>query len=85
MWADTGARSDKDIADAPADIAEIDSAIAKLTAPLRQVLVLYYCTNGPLWSKSQRMFCSRRTFMRRLKTAEDRLHFYLSLADAPKC
>jgi hypothetical protein len=68
----------------PEDIAEIDAAIAKIPLALRQVLVIYYCTTAPLWFKATRLYISRRTLMRRLRTAEEKVHHELLLADAPK-
>jgi hypothetical protein len=79
-----GARASHSGADAPNDIAEIDAAVAKIGQPLRQVLVAYYCTTGPLWFKAGRLYMSRRTLMRRLRTAEEKVHFYLLVDAAPK-
>ena len=84
VFANSGARAADDLTGTPDDIAEIDAAVAKLSAPLRQVLVMYYCTTAPLWFKAARLYMSRRTLMRRVKTAEEKVHFYLILADAPK-
>lgn len=84
MFANMGARALGDGRDVPQDIAEIDAAIAKIPAPLRQVLVIYYCTTAPLWFKATRLYISRRTLMRRLRTAEEKVHYELLLADAPK-
>jgi DNA-directed RNA polymerase specialized sigma24 family protein len=84
VFAGSGSRASKDISDAPSHIAEIDAAVAKIPAPLRQVLVMYYCTTAPLWFKAARLYISRRTLMRRLRTAEEKVHFYLLLADAPE-
>lgn len=84
FWANMGARASHSGADAPNDIAEIDAAVAKIGQPLRQVLVAYYCTTGPLWFKAGRLYMSRRTLMRRLRTAEEKVHFYLLVDAAPK-
>lgn len=84
MFANMGARASQTLSDAPRDVAEIDAAVAKIPAPLRQVLVIYYCTTAPLWFKATRLYISRRTLMRRLRTAEEKVHFYLMLADAPE-
>lgn len=84
VFANSGARAANDLSGAPEDIAEVDAAVAKLSSPLRQVLVTYYCTSAPVWFKAARLYMSRRTLMRRVKTAEEKVHFYLVLADAPK-
>jgi hypothetical protein len=84
FWANMGSRASETGADVPNDIAEIDAAVAKIAQPLRQTLVIYYCTTGPLWFKAGRLYVSRRTLMRRLRTAEEKVHFQLMLADAPK-
>lgn len=84
MFANMGARASGDGRDVPDDIAEIDAAVAKIPAPLRQVLVIYYCTTAPLWFKATRLYISRRTMMRRLRTAEEKVHHELLLADAPE-
>jgi hypothetical protein len=84
FWANSGARASQSGSDAPDDIAEIDAAVGKIPQPLRQILVIYYCTTGPLWFKAGRLYMSRRTMMRRLRTAEGKVHFQLTVANAPK-
>jgi len=84
VFANSGARAAHDASTAPDDIAEIDAAVAKVSAPLRQVLIIYYCTSAPLWFKAARLYMSRRTLMRRVKTAEEKVNFYLLLDAAPK-
>jgi hypothetical protein len=84
MFANSGSRASNDGQDVPSDIAEIDAAVAKVPAPLRQVLIMFYCTTGPLWFKAGRLYISRRTMMRRLRTAEEKVHHEILLADAPK-
>lgn len=84
MFANMGSRASGDGLDVPQDIAEIDAAVAKIPAPLRQVLVIYYCTTAPLWFKAGRLYISRRTLMRRLRTAEEKVHREILVADAPK-
>lgn len=84
FWANSGARASHFGLDAPNDILEIDVAVAKIAQPLRLVLVAYYCTTGPLWFKATRLHMSRRTLMRRLRTAEEKVHCYLLVDAAPK-
>lgn len=83
FYANSGERSAAGT-EAPDDIAEVDAAVAKISAPLRQVLILFYCTTGPVWWKAQKVFTSRRTLMRRVRLAEERVNFHLGIAGAPK-
>jgi DNA-directed RNA polymerase specialized sigma24 family protein len=82
MFANLGARAADDTRDIPSDIAEVEEAIKRIAQPLRQVLVIYYVATGPLSEKANRLSISRRTLMRRVKTAEEKIN--LALASAPK-
>jgi hypothetical protein len=69
--ANEGSRAHDALPDMPEDIEEVDRVIARMSYTLRMPLMAYYVWTGPLWFRAIKLGCSRRTMMRRLRTAED--------------
>jgi hypothetical protein len=69
----------------PEDIEQVEKAVCTLSPSHRWTLIAYYGKIGPLWLKAAQLKVSRRTFMRRVETAERRVAEILkSLDAAPK-
>lgn len=82
VLANMGARATSNADALPDGIGDIDAAVAKLSPILKSCLIGYYVRTGPLWWKATTLGVSRRTFMRRVSTAEARIN--QMLADAPE-
>jgi len=80
MRANEGSRTTGNATSLPDDISEIDGAVAKLSPILKACLIAYYIKTGPLWWKATALGVSRRTFMRRVSTAEGRVNEMLDAA-----
>ena len=85
MFANMGSRAAKDDDAIPDEIAVIERVICALTPHDKQLLTAFYATNGPVWLKAGRIQLTRRTFMRRVGNAEQKVYrTLLSLDHAPK-
>jgi hypothetical protein len=81
-----GDRCKYDGADFPPDIEEVDKLVCRMSWTMRQPLFAYYIWSGPLVIRAVRAGVSRRTLMRRVRTAEDWIDRQLAdnLTHAPK-
>lgn len=82
MFANLGAPATSNDGALPDGIEGIDKAVAKLSPILKACIIAYYVRTGPSWWKATSLGISRRTFMRRVSTAEARVN--QMLADAPE-
>lgn len=80
MFANLGARATGNDGALPDGIEGIDKAVAKLSPILKACIISYYVRTGPLWWKATSLGISRRTFMRRVSTAEYRVDHFLDAA-----
>lgn len=80
VLANMGARATGNEGTLPDGISDIDAAVAKLSPTLKSCLIAYYIKTGPLWWKATTLGVSRRTFMRRVSTAEYRVDHFLDAA-----
>lgn len=81
MRAGMGDRSIYDGADMPADLQEIEDLVNSMSSILRQPLIAFYVRTGPLWLKATHAGVSRRTLLRRVRTAEEWMDRQLQLLD----
>lgn len=80
MFANLGARATGNDDALPDGIEGIDKSVAKLSPILKACIIAYYVRTGPLWWKAASLGISRRTFMRRVTTAEYRVNHFLDAA-----
>lgn len=82
--ADEGDRAHDDTSAMPQDLSEIDRVVAHLTEIHRVPLLAFYVARGPLEVRAARLKTSRRTLMRRVATAEQKVHLSLMSCTCPE-
>lgn len=71
VHAGMGDRGGYDGADMPPDLQEIENLVNSMSSILRQPLIAFYVRTGPLWLRAAHAGVSRRTLLRRVRTAEE--------------
>lgn len=71
VHANEGDRCKYAVADMPADLQEIEDLVNSMSHLLRQPVIAFYVRTGPLWLRAAQIGTSRRTLLRRVRTAEE--------------
>lgn len=82
--ANEGAHAKMDGCEMPVDLAEVERIVARMPVIHRVPLLQFYASKGPLEVRAARLRTSRRTLMRRVRTAERHVHLELMTCTRPE-